>query len=261
MQNMGFFSSIGGAISSGFKAAGRVVGGAIEKTGQFIGSEGLENAGRYIKDACSKTASDVGESSSYDRDKASVAQTVNINEILTQFSHRLKDQADELEQNALEDIRSYFEDIIDQIETSDVDIPTKQIRRAMTQTEREVKGTLKSYLAKRVSIDDHECLRILELPPGNDKINKMETFGRKVIKSGLDDLSVKIETVVKKYNDDLSETLNQVVELREKELKQVQSQFDEMLEQANGDIIDKEAAKLKPLILIQGARLVEENIV
>ena len=251
---MGFFSRIGSAISSAAKSVGRAVGTAVETAGKLTGNKNWENIGRNLKDWCSE----VGEYRSYDKDTASAADTANINELLTLFSTKLKDQADELEKNALDEIRDYFEDVISQIEDSGVPVQTKQFRRAMTQTERQIKGKLKSHLAKRVSIDDRECLDILGLPAGAEKSKNMDRFGQKVLKEGLGQLAEKIEQTVKYYNDELQELLNQLLEQQEKELVQTQYQFNEMLLQAEGDLVDKEAAKLKPAIILQSTNQLEK---
>lgn len=253
---MGIFSRIGSAISSGAKVVGRAVGTVIETAGKWTGNEKWENVGRNIKDFCS----DVGEYHSYDKNTASAADTANVNELLTLFSSKLKDQADELEENVLKDVREYFEDVISQIEDSGVEIPTKQFRRAMTQTERNIKGKLKSHLAKRVSIDDQECLDILALAPGSEKTSKMDKFGNKVLKEGLDQLAKQTEQTVQKYNLELHDLLNQLLEQQEKNLNQIQSQFNEILEQANGEMIDKEAAKLKPAILLKSVEQLEKAV-
>lgn len=250
---MGWFSR---AVSSVGRAVGRAVGTAVETAGKLTRNEKWENIGRNIKDFCSS----VGEYQSYDKNKASAADTANINELLTLFSSKLKDQADELEENVLKDVRDYFEDIISQIEDSGIEISTKQFRRAMTQTERNIKGKLKSYLAKRVSIDDQECLAILGLAPGNEKTFKMDTFGKKVLSKGLAQLSNQTEETVKKYNEELQNLLNQLLEQQEKSLKQVQEQFDEILRQAAGEIVDKEAAKLKPAILLKSVEQLEKAV-
>ncbi|MEQ2464161.1 hypothetical protein [Niallia hominis] len=255
---MGWFSravsSVSSAVSSGWKRVGKVVGSVAEKAGEITGIKILENAGRALKDWCSE----VGEYRSYDKDTASAADTANINELLTLFSTKLKDQADELEKNALDEIRDYFEDVISQIEDSGVPVQTKQFRRAMTQTERQIKGQLKSHLAKRVSIDDQECLDILSLSAGAEKSQKMDKFGQRVLKEGLGQLAEMIEKTVNKYNDELQGLLNQLLEQQEKELVQTQNQFNEMLLQADGDLVDKEAAKLKPAIMLQSINHLEK---
>lgn len=245
-----------GWLSRAASWVGSKVGGAIETIGKWTGNEKWESVGRNIKDFCDN----IGETRSYDKGTASATDTANINEMLTLFSSKLKDQADELEENVLKDVREYFEDVISQIEDSGVEIPTKQFHRAMTQTERNIKGKLKSHLAKRVSIDDQECLDILALAPGSEKTSKMDKFGNKVLKDGLDQLAKQTEQTVQKYNLELHDLLNQLLEQQEKNLNQIQSQFNEILEQANGEMIDKEAAKLKPAILLKSVEHLEKAV-
>lgn len=257
---MGWFSnalsSIGSAISSSVKVVGRTVGTIVETAGKITGQENWEKAGRALKDWCS----DVGEFQSYDKETASAADTATINEILTLYSSNLKEQADKLEKDVLDEVRDYFEDVISNIEDSGIPVQTKQFRRAMTQTERKIKGQLKSHLAKRVSIDDQECLNILAMSPGNEKTNIMDTFGKKVLDEGLSQLSKHVEETVKEYNEELQLLLNQLLEQKEKNLKQMQLQFEELLMQANGDLEKKEATKLKPAILLKSAEQLEKAV-
>lgn len=258
---MGWFSSaissIGSAISSGAKAVGRAVGTVVETAGKITGREDWERAGRALKDWCS----DVGEFQSYDKKTASAADTATINELLTLYSSKLKDQADTLEKDVLDEVRNYFEDVISNIEDSGIPVQTKQFRRAMTQTERKIKGQLKSHLAKRVSIDDQECLNILGMSPGSEKTNKMDTYGKKVLDEGLSQLSKQVEETVREYNEELQLLLNQLLEQKEKNLNQIQQQFEDLLIQVNGDLKDKEATKLKPAILLKSVEQLEKAVI
>lgn len=253
---MGWFSRAFSSVGSAIKSVGKVVGTAAEKVGQWTGNKLLENAGRTLKEWCGE----VGEFQSYDKKTASAADTATINEILTSFSSKLKDEADALEKDVLEEIREYFEDVISTLEDSGVPIQTKQFRRAMTQTERKIKGQLKAHLAKRVSIDDQECLNILGMPPGNEKSIKMDKFGKRVLEEGLSQLSKQTEETVKQYNEELQLLLNQLLEQKEKNLHQIQQQFEDLLMQANGDLKDKEAAKLKPAILLKSVEQLEKAV-
>ncbi|MDY5185515.1 hypothetical protein [Helicobacter trogontum] len=83
-------------------------------------------------------AKDIGEQSSYDRDRASVDQSVAANQLLADLRNQSKDKADKIEGEIIETIRQVFKLLEEGIQTIDnktigsvpLDLPMGQIQSA-----------------------------------------------------------------------------------------------------------------------------------
>ncbi|WP_302653121.1 hypothetical protein [uncultured Clostridium sp.] len=203
-----------GWFKNSCRAVGRVVGSVIETTGRVLKSETIEKIGRGIKDACTDVSRDTGKTDRYDKEKARLEETKRINMILTEFSLNLENKADEIEKTAIEESKVYFEQLIKELNNSksDTGINVSRIERTMSRVEREIKGNLKTYISKRVSIDDSECLEILKLEAGYKKENEMKKFSEKILQQGLNNLVKDIKDVIKEQNDIVTEVIEERLE-------------------------------------------------
>lgn len=207
---MGLFGFVGGC----FKSVGRAIGRGIEKVGEVIGSQTLQNIGQGIQLACEDVSRDTGKTDRYDKERARLEETKRINMILTEFSLNLENKADEIEKIAIEESKVYFEQLIKELNNSksDTGINVSRIERTMSRVEREIKGNLKTYISKRVSIDDSECLEILKLEAGYKKENEMKKFSEKILQQGLNNLVKDIKDVIKEQNDIVTEVIEERLE-------------------------------------------------
>lgn len=203
-----------GWFKNSCRAVGRVVGSVIETTGRVLKSETIEKIGRGIKDACTDVSRDTGKTDRYDKERARLEETKRINMILTEFSLNLENKADEIEKTAIEESKVYFEQLIKELNNSksDTGINVSRIERTMSRVEREIKGNLKTYISKRVSIDDSECLEILKLEAGYKKENEMKKFSEKILQQGLNNLVKDIKDVIKEQNDIVTEVIEERLE-------------------------------------------------
>ena len=183
---MGFFSSIGGFIRN----TGEKIKEKIEKTKEKI-EEAISLFG-LKKDEVAKRTS---EQNAYDEEAATIAETKRINSILSEFSLNLSEQADELEEEVIESSGEYFNKLIEFIEKNNVEIKinTSRLKSNKIKIEKEIRGSFKKHLSKRVSIDDPECLMILKMDAGETKKKRMKKFGDKVIKEAANNLCLDIK--------------------------------------------------------------------
>lgn len=225
---MGFWSSVGSCFKSVGKAVGRVVGGAIETTGKALGSETIEAIGRGIKDACTTVSKDAGETDRYDKERARLEETKRINMILTEFSLNLEKKADEIEREAINESKVYFKELLNELKASKAEtgVNISRIERTMSRIEREIKGNLKTYISKRVSIDDIECLEILKLDAGYEKEKEMKRFSEKILQQGLNNLVKDIRKVIKEQNEIVTEVI-------EEKLEDIKFNLDKQIEEFN----------------------------
>ena len=240
-----------------FKWLGKKIGEKIGEGAEYIGKKtgwvDLEIWGSSLKNACTETAKSTGATSSYQKETASVNQTVKINEILSNFSLSLNERAEKIEDECIKDTEKYFDDMLENIKKykgDNKELNIRRIKRTLRELREDIRDSLKNHLAVRVSIDDKECLRILKMDQGSAKENEMKNYGNKVIKEGLAKLSEKVEDVISEQNGEIEEFFESILEQREKEYNDMKKQLDSMSDAVNKEDFDKEKTQLNPKLLI-----------
>jgi hypothetical protein len=247
-----------GWFGSAIRSVGRAIGKGAENVGRFIGSEKLENAGRTLQNWCQEKSEDVARETSktneYNKDTASVHDTKKINEILSSYSLGLQPQADLLEKNCINEVKLYFNEILTLLgETNEKSLQTsiRKLKKALKDTEKQVQGKIKNHLAKRVSLDDSECLEILELPSGLEKERKMLNFAKKVFSESLNMLSEEIKEVVADEYEYLEEELQgkmeEIIAIAQKQHEEFKKI--EELKNANEEEFEANKQKIEAAIL------------
>jgi len=250
---VGLFSFVKSAVSS----IGSAIGKGVEFVGRTLKSETIENFGHALDEFCQSFK----EAPSYDKKTATATETADINYLLVTFGADCEKKADELEDDALYELRQYFSDLIGEIEQSDMKISTKRLRRSITISEKQVQGKLKRFMARRLSIDDMECLEILSMPSGNEKSKKMNEFGEKVLREALLQLADDVTTFVEEQNEVLEESMNQLMEEQAAAVTEKSQQLSSILKKADGELFDREGAKVKPLALLESMNALQVELV
>lgn len=241
---MGFLGSI-------FRGIGNAIGRGIEKVGDFIGSEGLSNVGRGIQEACAER---VSSEKSYNKREANIYTTDRLNEILVSFSEGYFREATAIEKNCIGIVEEYYDKLIELIENTPSSAQNPANLRALRSEKRKiaktVTGGIKEPLAKRMSLDDSECLRILKMDAGSEKKQAMTKFTRKVIKEALDNLSQSVRTALNEQSEDIQDYLGGISEEQEKAMQALKEHFDKMVKDDELEQSDKEKNCVTPLYLI-----------
>lgn len=251
---MGLFGSIGRAI-------GRAVGRGVEKVGDFFGSEKISSAGRKIQDAC---AEKVAEERSYDKETSEINTTDRLNDILVSFSEGYFQHATSLENSCIRIVENYYDQIIQLLEstviTQATSVNIKSLKKNKERIKKDIAGSIKDPLAKRMSLDDRECLSILKMDAGDEKRKAMSAFTQKVIKEALDNLANNVRDTLDENVEDVSEWLNGISEEQETKLSRAKEYFDSLCEKDLQETSEKEKSCIKPLLVLEAVDIVLEII-
>lgn len=251
---MGFFSALGSACRS----VGRTIGRGVERVGNAIGSDWLSDKGRKIQDAC---AEKIAEEKSYNKETSEINTTDRLNDILVSFSEGYLQQATSIENNCIVIVEQYYDQIIQLLEENMIiQAPTINIRALKKNKEKikkEITGSIKNPLAKRMSLDDRECLAILRMDAGEDKRQKMTKFTQKVIKEALENLSKKVRETLDDNLEYVSAWLKEIWEDQDKKLKLVKEHIDKLCEQGLLETSQREIICIKPLIVLDAVDMID----
>lgn len=242
-----------------FRAIGRAVGRGVEKVGDFLGSEKISNAGRSIQEACAER---VSSEKSYDKREANIYTTDRLNEILVSFSEGYFQQATAIEKNCIRLVEEYYDRLIDIIENVPSSAHSAANIRALKagkgRIAKTITGGIKDPLAKRMSLDDSECLGILKMDSGEEKKKAMTNFTKKVIQEALNNLSKNVRIALTEQSEDIQDYLNGISEEQEKAMRALKEHLDKMVKDNELEQSDKEKNCVIPLYLIDASECVAD---
>ena len=234
-----------------FKLFGRAIGKGIEFVGDALGIEPIRDFGRELQDIC---AEKVASEKSYDKKEANIYTTDRLNDILVAFSEGYCQEATRIEKDCIRLVQEYYDEMIGLIEnTSGGDYNRanlKMLKNSRKRISQTIKGGIKEPLAKRMSLDDSECLRILKLDSGENKKREMTKFSKKVIKEALISLADKVKQTLSEQTEDIQEYLSGISEEQEKAMQALKEQFDKMVEHNELEQSDKEMNCVMPLYIV-----------
>lgn len=252
---MGLFSFIGSAVRS----VGRAIGRGVEKVGDVLGSDTLSDMGRGIQDAC---AEKIASEKSYDKKEANIYTTDRLNEILVSFSEGYFQQATSIENTCIRIVEEYYDKLISIIENAPGitynKTNLKALKSGKNRIHKSITGGIKDPLARRMSIDDPECLSILKMDSGSEKKQEMTKFTQKVIREALNNLSKNVRETLHDQTDDIQDYLYNISEEQEKEMRTLKEHFDKLIRANKLEQSDKEKSCLLPLLTLEASERVCE---
>lgn len=241
-----------GLIGSFLRGVGRAIGKGVEFVGDLTGIDGLSRAGRSIQEFCAER---VAEEKSYDKNEDSIHMTDRLNEILVAFSDGYYRDADRIEKNCIKLLEKYYDELINIIEDGSHQAfntaNLKALKAGKKRIPKMVMGSIKNPLAKRMSLDDSECLSILKMDSGAEKKRAMTRFTNKVINEALSNLSQNVKAVLNEQCDDIQEYLTDVLEEQEKSILTQKELYEKMSKDDELEQSEKEKNCVIPLFLIK----------
>ena len=195
-----------GDLWNGIKSAASKVWDVVKKAGSAIGG---------LFSSSDEAAEKISKHERYDRDIASAAQTARINNALADFKNESRNQADNLEMQLSEVVEEMFESLLDSVEKINnkkfggmpLHLPVREIKSTNRKSMRSIRGTLIRELTPKISIDNKECLEILEQDSGKEKKKVMKRFIDTNLKQSIATLQDNIEENAKDCVENIKDKL------------------------------------------------------
>lgn len=248
---MGLFSWLGDRIKDTYDSGKKFVQEKAKQVTEFV-----EKTFNDIKDKFTKKSKETGKTEAYDEDRSTLSQTAVISEILASYSLGIQSQADLIEKNCLEESQRYFDSLISELNDSDAGFNTGSIVAALGDVKSKINGFLKNHVAKRLSLDDSECLKVLRMNAGKEKESAMKSFGDHVMSEALELLSAQICEIVEKQNVKVKDHLEDILEQKEKEYSSMFKQYNTIAEESDNNLTSTEKMKVTPMLVIGIAEVI-----
>lgn len=176
----------------------------------------IYNEGKKLLGFGDEVAQSVSEKGSYKKEEAHVEETVDINDELGKFKKKASKQSREIEGEITEICQSAFDNLASGLyELNQMKIGGRQLsinadllRSESRRLISDIKGSIESEIMPSISIDNDDCLEILEMDKGKKKKNLMKAFINKNLLKALTKLQTNLKNGLDNAHSNISETLD-----------------------------------------------------
>ncbi len=141
-----------------------------------------------------------------------ISDVIDYNMLLNEFISEIENDIHILEEKIILECTEYYEELIGLVQdvekSKSINLRSNNIKRLLERLKRDAKGSLAKSIHRKISLDNSELKRTLNLPAGQVKKDRIQEFKQEVIKKVLDDFIFD----VKEYLEDLSEDITNDIE-------------------------------------------------
>lgn len=149
---------------------------------------------------------EISQKKGFNLEKSEASDIAELNRLLNEYRSNIATAAGDLEREMIVEYSMQMQEIMDLFEEYNKTlkiIRSETVKRRFNRMSREIKGTFAEYISKKISLDDAECVKVLKLPAGELKNQRLQEMKQKVFIEAGNDIITKIKNAV----DDFSETV------------------------------------------------------
>lgn len=217
----------------------------------FFGSiwSGIKKAARWIGEKLGLVEKQISESNPV-TENSSAREIDRMQDILQSYSRTYKKRATDIEDDCINLVDKYFADLLNEIKKNDNiqrSIGLNNLEKNQRKLRREIEGTITDVVAKRISLDDNECRRIIALQQSDSKSIKVKVFCEDVLKESHNKLVRKITKILDEQTNDINSFLEDYSSENLNAIKRSLSELKKWEQDLENDTFDKERAVVTPL--------------
>lgn len=220
----------------------------------------IKDIGKKLFGGGSRGSSSAGDTDSYDSRAADLEATVKVQNALTEFRDDTRNRSETFENDIIRESRESLDEFISEIKKynkikyggSRLNLDVGNIEREQRKTEDKIHGFIVKRIAKRVSIDDDECLTILKLDPGSEKTKQMDAFYRKNLKEAIRELTDLLRGAMEKQTQIVEDRLQSRIDSIIYTVENKSSEFEKIqqIKEKDETKMEQEQIRLSHLISI-----------
>ncbi|RDU66263.1 hypothetical protein CQA53_04455 [Helicobacter didelphidarum] len=205
-----------------------------------------EEMKKEIKETLKETSRQsevIAQTPSYDHKTASVQQTMQVNDTLSEMKNTAMNKVDKIEKQLTDLNNASIKRLINFLEEhGDIDKNLKQLLNKNLDT---TYNTLHSTITSNLSLDNPKCLEILKREKGVAKRQAMDYFIHEILSNGLKDLGANITKEYKSTFESVKNKLNSKIETQELLLQRSIKNLEDLIQ--SHDIKEKQAKEMQIL--------------
>ena len=142
----------------------------------------------------------------YNPEKSEAAEVANLNAALMDYRGEVKQATAELEEEIKKACENVFTEVLGSLEFANEEFEfyrPSRLKRKLDTFLQELDGIFANYTAKRISLDDTDCLAVLKMRPGDLKGQRMRELKERVFKESVEEVNRKLNSFVSEFFEDM----------------------------------------------------------
>ena len=194
--------------------------------------------------------------------KSTVDEMAELNKLLAEYRKGISDAAESMEREMIVECSMMLEDIMDVFTESNQHLKVMRsdsVERKFKRVAKDLKGTFAEYVQKRISLDDTECVKILKLPAGELKNQRLQEMKQRVFVEASNEIVKRIKDAVEDFSDTVEDAFNDHLDRAEEQLHERTESFEELSRITENDTESVENVMLKANYLLAVCSYVEDT--
>lgn len=195
--------------------------------------------------------------------KSEANEIVELNKMLCELRDGIKNAAEDLERNMIAECSIELQEIMDLFNEQNAALKltrTDSVKRKFNRLYHELQGTFSEYISKKISLDNPECIKLLKLPPGDLKKQRIQELKQAVFVDACNEIVNKIRLTVEDFSDTVEDVITEHLERTEEKIYEKSTAFEELSEVKENDYQATENLQLKASYILSVCDLVENII-
>lgn len=200
-----------------------------------------------------KSSSYISNEEVYDKDKATLQETMRINNALTDFRLQSETHSDSLENRIIKSAREGLDQFLDMLKKQNqktfagrkLNLNISAIERDNREAEDMIHGFIKKRILKQVSLDNQKCLEILQMEKGKKKEKAMNDFLKEVTSTAITEISKELQKVIRRQSENVEDKVQVRIDEIEVSLNDNITKFNKIKSLKETDSTELENEKLE----------------
>ena len=181
---------------------------------------------------------EISNQMSFNPEKIQTDDIAELNRMLNEYRKNISAAAGDLEREMIIEYAEEMKEIMDTFEEYNKTLKvarSETIKRRYKRMSNDLKGTFEEYISKRISLDDPEFVKVLKLPSGELKNQRLQEMKQKIFIEAKDDIIRKIKDAVDDFMETVEDAFTEHLDRAEESVREKGQAFEELSDASRDD--------------------------
>lgn len=228
-------------------------GGDGNPVGNFIGGllKGIGKVAKYAWSVITGTdevQDEISKQKGINPEKSNANEIAELNKLLVDYRQNISSAATDMEREMIVECSMMLDEIMELFNEHNKTLKlvrSDSIKRKFSRACKDLKGTFASYVEKKFSLDDAECVKILKLPAGDLKNQRLQEMKQNVFIEAGNEVIRRIKDTVDDFMETVEDAFDEHLERSEQVIQDKTEAFEDISKGFDGDSQEFESVIIK----------------
>lgn len=196
--------------------------------------EGVVKVGKYawsIITGKDEKQDEIANKKGLNPEKSEANEIAEMNKLLLEYRQNIITAGNDVEREMIVECSMEMQDIMEVFEKFNKELKiarTESIKRKFKHLNSELKGTFADYIEKKISLDNPDCIKVLKLPAGELKNQRLQEMKQNIFIAAKDEMIDKIKYTVSDFSDAVEDSFLDHLDRAEESVEVKKQAFEEM---------------------------------